>query len=168
MDRERSTVEILFPRVSFIFVYPFFFTNHWSNHEKETLRKESRYVLLKGNYSNSSLNRSKELFFLYFVIFFFLNNRMKEWCLFEGWVDIYRILIRKEIVFHRSLYFSRYLRTSWNTFTSIQGLRRRVVTRMTYIKGGGDVINLLVWHFGWFRGKACQKPEHNIPLKLDA
>lgn len=35
-------------------------------------------------------------------------------------------------------------------------------------KGWCDVINLLVWHFSWLRGRACQKPEHNIPLKLDA
>lgn len=30
------------------------------------------------------------------------------------------------------------------------------------------VINLPVWHFGWLRGRACQQPGHNIPLKPDA
>lgn len=38
MDRERSTIEILFPRVSFIFAYPLFFFSPTSA-EKETLRK---------------------------------------------------------------------------------------------------------------------------------
>lgn len=135
-------------------------------HQKETLRKEGRYVLL--NYSNSSLIRSKELF----PPFLKLNDRTNERIMLTRKMSRYLSNINsKRDSFSRtysSLYFSRYLRTSWNTFTSIQGLRRRVVTRMTYVKGSGDVINLLVWHFGWLRGKACQKPEHNIPLKLDA
>lgn len=56
----------LIPSGLFYFRVPLFF------HQKETLRKEGRYVLL--NYSNSSLIRSKELF----SPFLKLNDRTNE------------------------------------------------------------------------------------------